>query len=96
MVLAICWDESHLKYNVKHSDPSTKGIAGIKPSIHRKTLNGVNYNSLYACYRIYKSVNYNLKKYKGTKRNYTSVTRTLKYYKIISNRGIVKNHPTTK
>lgn len=90
-MLAICWDESHLKYNVIHTDPYTKGIAGIKTSIHRKTLDGVNYNSLYACYKIYESLGCDLKKYKGTKSNYTSVTRTLKYYKIINKSGVTKN-----
>jgi hypothetical protein len=78
-------DETRLSYTVKHTDPYTKGICGIKPEFHITT-NSIN--SLLAGEEVWntylKQSNNNpykaLKLYKGTKSNTTSYTRTLAIY----------------
>jgi hypothetical protein len=78
-------DETRLSYIVKHSDPFTEGICGIKPKFHETTNET---NSLLAGEEIWntylKQSNNNpykaLKLYKGTKSNLTSYNRTLAIY----------------
>ena len=79
-MLAICWTESNLNYNVKHPDFDTVGIAGIKYKFHKDVLQGVNPNSMYACYLVLKKYKFSLKRYKGTKNNTKSYYRTLSIY----------------
>ena len=74
-MLAICWTESNLNYNVKHPDKDTVGIAGIKYKFHKDVLQGVNPNSLYACYLVLKKYKFSLKRYKGAIKNFKTVNR---------------------
>jgi hypothetical protein len=74
-VLAICWTESNLNYNVKHPDKDTVGIAGIKYKFHKDVLQRVNPNSLYACYLVLKKYKFSLKRYKGAVNNFKTVNR---------------------
>jgi hypothetical protein len=74
-VLAICWTESNLNYNVKHPDKDTVGIAGIKYKFHKDVLQGVNPNSLYACYLVLNKYKFSLKRYKGAVKNFKTVNR---------------------
>jgi hypothetical protein len=74
-VLAICYTESNLDYNIKHPDFDTIGIAGIKYKFHKDVLQGVNPNSLYACYLVLKKYKFSLKRYKGAIKNFKTVNR---------------------
>ncbi len=75
LVVAICYTESNLNYGVKHPDKDTIGIAGIKAKLHKDVLDGVNPNSLYACYLVLKKYKFSVKKYKGSIRNFKTVER---------------------
>ena len=75
LVIAICYTESNLDYGVKHPDKDTIGIAGIKVKLHKDVLDGVNPNSLYACYLVLKKYKFSVKKYKGVVENFKTVER---------------------
>lgn len=95
LVLALCYTESNLNYEVKHKgkfDKSTKGICGIK-SVYWideiKELNHTNINSLYAGSLV---IEHLLNKYdgdlekalihfKGAKKNLTGVYKVINLYK---------------
>lgn len=94
LVLANCFDESRLKYDVIHKgsyDKTTIGICGIKTVWIDiiPELNQDNINSLYGGYLVldYLMVNQNefeaLKDYKGAKANLKPVYRTLEIKKRI-------------
>ena len=75
LVVAICYTESNLNYGVKHPDRDTIGIAGIKAKLHKDVLEGVNPNSMYACYLVLKKYKFSVKKYKGAVKNFKTVER---------------------
>ena len=82
--MAICYTESNLNYDVKHPDKDTIGICGIKHKFYKKdVLRGVEVNSLYAGYLVLKSLDFDVKKYKGTVNNYKSYDRVKKIYEEI-------------
>lgn len=81
LVLTICYTESNLNYDVKHSDKDTIGICGIKTKFYKDVLNSVDANSLFAGYLVLKHLDFDIKKYKGTVNNYKSYYRVKKIYR---------------
>ena len=90
-VLALCWTESHLKYNVSHPwNDSTTGICGIKSSFWTDyvTKHNVEVNSLYAGYLVLKYLEEKnngdfyraVKMYKGAKTNLASTNKVINIY----------------
>lgn len=90
-VLALCWTESHLKYNVSHPwNDSTTGVCGIKSSFWKDfvTKSGVEVNSLYAGYLVLKYLEDKangdffqaVKKYKGANKNLYPVYKAVNLY----------------
>ena len=88
-VLALCWTESNLRYDVVHkgsTDSTTVGICGIKPNFWNTVLeeNDAIANSLYGGYIVLKyleekkgSFRGALKSYKGAKRNNKPVEKVI-------------------
>ena len=88
-VLALCWTESNLRYDVVHkgsTDSTTVGICGIKPNFWNTVLeeNDAVANSLYGGYIVLKyleekkgSFRGALKSYKGAKRNNKPVEKVI-------------------
>ena len=97
MVLALCFTESSLKYDVKHYgkfDKTTTGICGLKTKYwinEIEEINHQNINSLYAGSLVleYLLNKYNgdldkaLKHYKGAVNNLEPVKRVIRLYKEI-------------
>ena len=90
LILANCFNESNLKYDVKHKgkfDKTTKGICGVK-SEWIKTIPGLNednINSLEAGYLVINYLEFEaLKKYKGSINNLSPVNHTLQLKKAIN------------
>ena len=90
-VLALCWTESHLKYNISHPwGDTTTGICGIKSRFWTDfvTKSGAEVNSLYAGYIILKHLEDKangdffqaVKKYKGAVKNLYPVHKTVNLY----------------
>ena len=90
-VLALCWTESHLKYDVSHPwNDTTTGICGIKSRFWKDfvTKSGAEVNSLYAGYIILKHLEDKangdffqaVKKYKGAVKNLYPVHKTVNLY----------------
>ena len=90
-VLALCWTESHLKYNVSHPwNDTTTGICGIKSRFWTDfvTKSGAEVNSLYAGYIVLKYLEDKangdffkaVKKYKGAVKNLYPVHKTVNLY----------------
>ena len=90
-ILALCWTESHLKYNVSHPwNDTTTGICGIKSRFWKDfvTKSGAEVNSLYAGYIILKHLEDKangdffqaVKKYKGAVKNLYPVHKTVNLY----------------
>ena len=90
-VLALCWTESHLKYDVSHPwNDTTTGICGIKSRFWTDfvTKSGAEVNSLYAGYIILKHLEDKangdffqaVKKYKGAVKNLYPVHKTVNLY----------------
>lgn len=84
-VIAICWDESRLDYNVTHKDKDTVGICGIKKTIFKQLLDkeGIDINSLEAGYFVYELFDYDIAWYKGAIHNKNTVERTKDYIEIV-------------
>ena len=88
-ILALCWTESNLRYDVVHkgsTDSTTVGICGIKPNFWNTVLeeNDATANSLYGGYIVLKyleekkgSFRGALKSYKGAKRNNKPVEKVI-------------------
>lgn len=90
-VLALCWTESHLKYNISHPwGDTTTGICGIKSRFWTDfvTKRGAEVNSLYAGYLVLKHLEDKangdffqaVKKYKGAVKNLYPVHKTVNLY----------------
>ena len=90
-ILALCWTESHLKYNVSHPwGDTTTGICGIKSRFWTDfvTKSGAEVNTLYAGYLVLKyledKVNGDffqaVKKYKGANKNLYPVYKAVNLY----------------
>ena len=90
-VLALCWTESHLKYNISHPwGDTTTGICGIKSRFWKDfvTKSGAEVNSLYAGYLVLKHLEDKangdffqaVKKYKGSVKNLYPVHKTVNLY----------------
>ena len=90
-VLALCWTESHLKYDVSHPwNDTTTGICGIKSRFWKDfvTKSGAEVNSLYAGYIVLKHLEDKangdffqaVKKYKGAVKNLYPVHKTVNLY----------------
>ena len=90
-ILALCWTESHLKYNISHPwGDTTIGICGIKSRFWKDfvTKNGAEVNSLYAGYIILKHLEDKangdffqaVKKYKGAVKNLYPVHKAVNLY----------------
>lgn len=93
LTVAVCFDESELDYNKKHSgkyDKTTIGICGIKsdnigivPGLNWKNINSLEGGLIMVRY-LYEKHNgklfYMLKEYKGSKTNFKPVHNTLKIY----------------
>lgn len=86
-VLALCFTESSLRYDIKHKgrfDRTTTGICGIKPDIWGNVLGDNPPNSLYSGYLV---LNHLLEKhedffaavakYKGARTNFNSTERVI-------------------
>ena len=91
-VLALCWTESHLKYNVSHPwGDTTTGICGIKSRFWKDfvTKSGAEINSLYAGFIVLKYLEDKangdffqaVKKYKGAVNNLYPVHKAVNLYK---------------
>ena len=87
MVIALCFTESSLKYDITHSgrfDRTTTGICGIKPDIWGSVIGDYNPNTLYSGYLV---LNHLLEKhddfykavasYKGAKKNFKSTQKAV-------------------
>ena len=87
MVIALCFTESSLRYDVIHSgrfDRTTTGICGIKPDIWGSVIGDYNPNTLYSGYLV---LNHLLEKhndffkavarYKGAKTNFKSTQKAV-------------------
>lgn len=97
MVLALCFTESNLNYEVKHKgtfDKTTTGICGLKTKYwidEIEEINHQNINSLYAGSLVleYLLNEYDnnlflaIKHYKGADRNLKSVNRVIEIYEDI-------------
>ena len=90
-ILALCWTESHLKYNVSHPwNDTTTGICGIKSRFWKDfvTKSGAEVNSLYAGYIVLKYLEDKangdffeaVKKYKGAVKNLYPVHKAVNLY----------------
>ena len=90
-ILALCWTESHLKYNISHPwGDTTTGICGIKSRFWTDfvTKSGAEVNSLYAGYIILKHLEDKangdffqaVKKYKGAVKNLYPVHKAVNLY----------------
>lgn len=90
LILANCFNESNLKYDVKHKgkfDKTTKGICGVKSEWIEiiPELNEDNINSLEAGYLVINYLEFEaLKKYKGSINNLSPVNHTLQLKKAIN------------
>lgn len=90
-ILALCWTESHLKYNISHPwGDTTTGICGIKSRFWKDflTKRGAEVNSLYAGYIILKHLEDKangdffqaVKRYKGAVKNLYPVYKAVNLY----------------
>ena len=90
-ILALCWTESHLKYNISHPwNDTTTGICGIKSRFWKDfvTKSGAEVNSLFAGYIILKHLEDKsngdffqaVKKYKGAVKNLYPVHKAVNLY----------------
>ena len=90
-ILALCWTESNLKYDISHPwGDTTTGICGIKSRFWKDfvTKSGAEVNSLYAGYMILKHLEDKangdffqaVKKYKGAVKNLYPVHKAVNIY----------------